>query len=85
MAMQAQSSEEVAAVVNQMLSELKTSHTRFYTANEPAYYQILGIFQPRNPDLLKPLKNLFPNGKIEYSGIGIFTKNINGKTLLAPF
>ena len=82
MAMQAQSSEEVAAVVNQMLSELKTSHTRFYTANEPAYYQILGIFQPRNPDLLKPLKNLFPNGKIEYSGIGIFTKNINGKTFV---
>ena len=83
MAMPAQSSEEVAAVVNQMLSELKTSHTRFYTANEPAYYQILGIFQPRNPDLLKPLKNLFPNGKIEYSGIGIFTKNINGKTFVS--
>ena len=82
-AMQAQSSEEVAALVNQMLSELKTSHTRFYTANEPAYYQILGIFQPRNPDLLKPLKNLFPNGKIEYSGIGIFTKNINGKTFVS--
>ena len=83
MATQAQSSEKFAAVVNQMLSELKTSHTYFYTPNEPAYYQILGIFQPRNPDLLKPLKNLFPNGKIEYSGIGIFTKDINGKTFVS--
>ncbi|HAJ64697.1 MAG TPA: peptidase S41 [Cyanobacteria bacterium UBA8543] len=81
--MQAQSNEAVAAVVNQMLSELKTSHTRFYIPNEPAYYQILGIFQPRIPDLHKQLKKLFPKDKIEYSGIGIFTKDINGKTFVS--
>lgn len=80
---QAQSSEAVAALVNQMLSELKTSHTHFYIPNEPAYYQILGIFQPRSPDLQKQLKNLFPTGKIEYSGIGVFTKDINGKTFVS--
>jgi carboxyl-terminal processing protease len=79
----AQSSEEVAAVINQMLSELKTSHTQLYTANEPAYYQALGIFQPRIPDLREQLKKFFPNGKIEYSGIGIFTKDINGKTFVS--
>ncbi len=80
---QAQSSEEVAALVNQMLSELKTSHTYFYTPNQPAYYQVLGIFQPRIPDLQNQLKKFFPNGKIEYSGIGIFTKDINGKTFVS--
>ncbi len=79
----AQSSEQVAAVINQMLSELKTSHTQLYTANEPAYYQALGIFQPRIPDLREQLKKFFPNGKIEYSGIGIFTKDINGKTFVS--
>jgi carboxyl-terminal processing protease len=81
--MQAQSSEEVAVAINQMLSELKTSHTRFYTANEPAYYQVLGIFQPRNPDLQKQLRKFFPSGKIEYSGIGLFTKDINGQTFVS--
>jgi carboxyl-terminal processing protease len=53
---QAQSSEEVAALVNQMLGELKTSHTHFYTPNEPAYYQILGIFAPRSSELQQQLK-----------------------------
>jgi carboxyl-terminal processing protease len=62
---------------------LKTSHTQLYTANEPAYYQALGIFQPRIPDLRQQLKKFFPNRKIEYSGIGIFTKDINGKTFVS--
>lgn len=79
---QAQSSEAAAALINQMLSELNTSHTRFYIPSEPAYYQILGIFQPRIPDLQQPLKKFFPNGKIEYSGIGIFTKEIDNKIFI---
>jgi carboxyl-terminal processing protease len=81
--MQAQSSEDVVAVINQMLSELKTSHTYFYTRNEPAYYQVLGIFAPRSPDFRQQLKKFFPTSKIEYSGIGIFTKDINGKTFVS--
>ncbi|MEW6496635.1 MAG: S41 family peptidase [Cyanobacteriota bacterium] len=79
---QAQSREELTVVINQMLSELNTSHTHFYTPNEPAYYQLLGIFYPRSTDLQKQLKKFFPNGKIEYSGIGIFTKDINDKTVV---
>jgi carboxyl-terminal processing protease len=70
-------------VINQMLSELKTSHTYFYTPNQPAYYQVLGIFAPRSPDFRQQLKKFFPTGKIEYSGIGIFTKDINGKTFVS--
>ncbi|OUL30535.1 S41 family peptidase [Nostoc sp. 106C] len=77
---QAQSSEEVATAINQMLSELQTSHTHLYTQNEPAYYQLLGIFQPMSSELQKQLKKFFPTGKIEYTGIGLFTKDINSKT-----
>lgn len=79
----AQSSETVAAVINQMLSELKTSHTYFYTPNEPAYYQFLGIFQQGDTELQKQLEKFFPNGKLKYSGIGIFTKDINARTFVS--
>jgi carboxyl-terminal processing protease len=75
----AKSREEVAAVINQMLSQLRTSHTHFYTQNEPAYYQLLGIFLPRSNELKKQFQKLFPTGKVEYSGIGAATKDINGK------
>jgi carboxyl-terminal processing protease len=76
------SREETAAVINAMIAELKTSHTRLYTPEEPAYYQILGIFQPRLPSLQKQLKPFFPNGKITYRGIGIFTQNLEGETYI---
>ncbi|WP_414587368.1 S41 family peptidase [Scytonema sp. PCC 10023] len=82
-AVRTKSIQEVAGVINQMLSELQTSHTRFYIPNEPAYYQLLGIFQARNPDFQKQLKKFFPKGKIEYSGIGAITKDINGKTFVS--
>jgi carboxyl-terminal processing protease len=82
-AVRTKSTQEVAGVINQMLAELQTSHTRFYIPNEPAYYQLLGIFQARNPEFQKQLKKFFPKGKIEYSGIGAFTKDINGKTFVS--
>jgi carboxyl-terminal processing protease len=79
----ADSKKDVAIVINQMLSQLKSSHTRFYTPDEPAYYQLLGIFLPRSPDLKKQLKQFFPKGKVEYTDIGLFTKNINGKPFIS--
>jgi carboxyl-terminal processing protease len=78
----AKSTEEVAIVINQMLSELKTSHTFFYTQAEPAYYQILGIFEGYS-DLQKALKKHLPNGELAYIGIGAFTKEIEGKTFIS--
>lgn len=77
------SSQEIAGVINQMLSELRTSHTRFYIPADPAYYQLLGIFQAKNPEFQKQLKKFFPKGKIEYSGIGAITKHINNKTFVS--
>lgn len=82
-AAQTKSLQEVAVVINQMLSELKTSHTHFYINNEPAYYQLLGIFQPKNPEYQKDFQKFYPKSKIEYSGIGAVTKDINGKTFVS--
>ena len=76
---QAKSIDEASPVINQMLSELKTSHTHFYTKSEPAYYQILGIFDAGS---WKGIKKFFPNGNLDYTGIGVFTKDINGKTFI---
>ncbi|HEY9833787.1 MAG TPA: S41 family peptidase [Stenomitos sp.] len=76
-----QSLEEASIIINQMLSELKTSHTHFYTQQEPAYYQLLGIFN--RGSFRQELEKIFPNGKLDYTGIGIFTKNINGKTFIS--
>lgn len=77
----AQSIEEASIVINQMLSELNTSHTRFLSKLEPAYYQLLGIFNDRG--FSKQIQKVFPDGKIDYPGIGIFTKDINQKTFIS--
>ena len=79
---QASSRLEKAAVINEMLAELQTSHTYLYTADEPAYYQLLGIFYPRSSDLQAELQETFPEGKIEYVGIGIVTQEIEGQTFV---
>lgn len=75
---QTRTREEAAALINTMLAKLQTSHTRLYIPEEPAYYQLLGIFQPRLPELQKQLKPFFPEGKITYRGIGIFTRTLDG-------
>ena len=79
LAKQAKSVDEVSTVVNRMLSQLNSSHTHFYTKSEPAYYQLLGIFKD---GFLKEIKKFFPGGNIDYTGIGVFSKEISGKTFI---
>ena len=81
LAEQAESIDQESTVINQMLSELKASHTHFYTRSEPAYYQLLGIF--KSDALWKKLNKFFPNGNIQYPGIGVFTQNINDHTFIS--
>ena len=80
---QAPSDAEKAVLLNQMLAELKTSHTQLYTPDEPAYYQLLGIFYPRLPELQRSLESTFPQGKVEYVEIGVFTRQKEGKTFVS--
>ncbi len=77
----AKSIQELATIVNQMLAELKTSHTQFYTQQQPAYYQLLGIFG--TDGFGQKFKKFFPDGNINYAGIGIFTQDIGNRTFIS--
>jgi len=81
MAEQAKNIDELEKVINQMLSELKTSNTRFYTKDFPDYYNILDTC--RIPSVIDEVKKMFPEGRVSYTGIGIFTKIINGKEFIS--
>lgn len=80
LAAQARSPEALAVIVNQMLAELNASHTRYYTPAEPEYYQLAGVFWRRG--IQKQLKPFLPNGKLEYVGIGAYTRDVDGKTFV---
>jgi carboxyl-terminal processing protease len=62
-AVAAEDHEFFAEIINQMLAELKTSHTRYYTRWDPGYYIIQVVFG--KPD-------------VHRSGIGVVTKKIEG-------
>ena len=70
------SSEDVlAGVINRMLSELRASHTRYYTPDEPEYYQLADIFA--GALRRRGLERAFPGGRISYPGIGILSRTDN--------
>jgi carboxyl-terminal processing protease len=76
----ATSDAEHSAVINRMLSELAASHTGHYTASDPAYFQLLDIFSGA---LRNSLRRVFPDGQVKYPGIGIFTRELDGKSFIA--
>ena len=82
LANQVQSQVELAQIINQMLSELQTSHTHFYTPEDPAYYQLLGIFFTLVPEMQQQLEGYLFDGKPQYSGIGVFTKQQGDNTFV---
>ena len=71
--------DERSAVINRMLSELAVSHTGYYTTADPAYYQLLDIF---SGGLRRSLRRFFPDGQVSYPGIGVFTRQLGGKTFI---
>jgi carboxyl-terminal processing protease len=62
------------------LSELAASHTGYYTSADPSYYQLLDIF---SGGLQRSLRQFFPDGQVSYPGIGVFTRQLGGKTFVA--
>ncbi|MGE0023892.1 MAG: S41 family peptidase [Hyphomicrobium sp.] len=68
-----------AAAINAMLAELNASHMIYATDDDPAYYQLVDIFKF---GLRDDIKKHFPNG-VSYPGIGIFTREIEGKTFVS--
>jgi carboxyl-terminal processing protease len=67
-----------SGAINAMLAELEASHMIYATAEQPAYYQLVDIFRY---GLRKEIEKHFPNG-VSYPGIGIFTREIDGRTFV---
>ena len=76
----AKTDAERSAAINAMLGELAVSHTRHYTKDETAYYELVDIFSYK---LRRDIPRYFSGKTVDYSGIGIFTKEINGKTFIS--
>jgi carboxyl-terminal processing protease len=75
----AKNDAERSAAINALLGELDASHTHHYTKDETAYYELVDIFSyPLRRDIPKH----FPNRNVRYSGIGMFTKQSDGKTFV---
>jgi carboxyl-terminal processing protease len=74
------SEAERSVVLNRMLAELGASHTGHYTPADPAYYQLLDIFSGA---LRRELRRVFPDGQVTYPGIGVLTRQIDGKTFVS--
>lgn len=75
----AKTDKDRSAAINAMLAELHASHMFHFTRDAPAYYQLLGIFQYGVREGIK--KHL--DGDIKYPGIGIFSRDIDGKTYVS--
>ena len=63
-AIAAEDHESFAEIINRMLAELKTSHTRYFTKWDPGYHTVQVVFG--KPD-------------VHRSGIGVVTKKIEGR------
>ena len=87
-ALAANDHESFGAIVNQMLAELKTSHTYYYTKWDPLYYTlqaalISGDLRENNTTdtsvLEKRLPGLYSSQANPHRmGIGVVTKQLNG-------
>lgn len=76
----ARTAAERSAAINAMLDKLGASHTRHYTKDEPAYFQLVEIF---SYPLRDGIKRIFGSSKPTYPGIGIFTKELDGRTFVS--
>ncbi len=63
-----------AAEVNALLARLETSHTRFFTPEQPAWYQLAGVFLPGNAALAADLAPHLTDGVPVYAGVGVMVE-----------
>jgi carboxyl-terminal processing protease len=82
----AASYEEAARRINQLLAELKTSHTNLFTPDEVDYYVLLDVFtygeRGERGDRRRKLQDLAATvGRqgVRFAGIGIFTTHLDDR------
>lgn len=72
------SRDEAVRRINDLLAELKTSHTALYTPDDYQYYILLDIVG-LSGDKSQFISRNFWGDTIYFPGIGIFTKKVDGK------
>jgi carboxyl-terminal processing protease len=71
----------VDATVAALLASLETSHTARYTPDSVAYFELVDVFRF---NYRRELRRLFPpEGEVGYDGIGIVTREIDGKIFIS--
>lgn len=80
LAAEAADPEGASAAINAMLGELRLSHLGHYTPAAPAYFQLLDIFARAHK---ARVRQLFPGGEVAYETIGVFTREIAGRTFVS--
>lgn len=76
----ARTPDERAAVINEMLGLLKTSHTQYYPQESPEYYQLAAVFD--RYDFGRKLRAFHPDGPV-YVGSGLVTRVLDGKRFVS--
>lgn len=84
-AVAATSREQFADVVNEMLGLLQTSHTRYYTPDDPGYYELLGVFESSGAyaEPLSAIRRSLGQEQLGYVGIGVATIQTSEGTFVA--
>jgi carboxyl-terminal processing protease len=77
--LEAKTDKARSEAINALLAELDASHMIHAMADDPAYYQLVDIF---SYGLRREVPKHFPKG-VSYPGIGIFTREIEGKTFVS--
>ena len=72
---------ELATLLNTMLARLRTSHTAVYTPQELTYYLLFDVFAD-SPQLRLHMARYFPTGRVEFEGIGIFTRPVGARIFI---
>jgi len=67
--------EAFAMEVNRMLSRLEASHTLFITRDDPAWYQLVGIFVDGYAPLQQALNDALGTAIPIYAGIGVMLED----------
>lgn len=65
----ANSTAELASIINEMLDELKTSHTSYFTPEDREYYELMDIFA--SGPFGEQVKQVFADGVVRYDTIGV--------------
>ena len=63
--------EDLATEINGLLNKLGASHTRFFTQDDPQWYQLVGVFVDGWAPLAEALAPYLSNGAPVYTGIGV--------------